>query len=95
LEPTAMEMATRIATMPRFGLALTKQAINQAENLMGLHSGMDMVFGLHHLAHAHNAETQGDSLGGQTVASLRERPAPPAQAASTPSAVAPVVSPGS
>lgn len=76
LEATAMDMASRMATMPRFGLALTKQAINRAEDLMGMHSGMDLVFGLHHLAHAHNAETQGDHLGGQTVASLREAPAP-------------------
>jgi hypothetical protein len=26
--------------------------------------GMDSVFGLHHLAHAHNAEVSGDSLAG-------------------------------
>jgi len=25
---------------------------------------MDSVFGLHHLAHAHNAEVSGDSLAG-------------------------------
>ena len=42
--------------MPRFGLALTKQAVNQCEDLMGLRAGMDSVFGLHHFAHAHNAE---------------------------------------
>jgi enoyl-CoA hydratase len=31
---------------------------------MGMRPGMDSVFGLHHLAHAHNAETSGDSLAG-------------------------------
>jgi len=38
---------------------------------MGLRTGMDSVFGLHHVAHAHNAETGGDSLGGQTIKSMK------------------------
>ena len=41
---------------PASALALTKKAVNQVEDLMGLQAGMDSVFGLHHLAHAHNAE---------------------------------------
>ena len=53
-----------IAVMPPFGLALTKRAVNQCEDLMGLRPGMDSVFGLHHVAHAHNAEVRGDSLAG-------------------------------
>jgi enoyl-CoA hydratase len=65
-------MATRIAAMPRFGLALTKKAINQAEDLMGLSTGMDSVFGLHHFAHAHNAEVGRDSLAGQDARSMRD-----------------------
>ncbi len=47
---------TRIAAMPHFGLALTKRAVNQCEDAMGMRNGMDSVFGLHHFAHAHNAE---------------------------------------
>jgi enoyl-CoA hydratase len=66
------EIATTIATMPRFGLALTKRAVNQAEDQMGLRTGMDSVFGLHHFAHAHNAETQADSLGGMNARSMRD-----------------------
>src|SRR5213075_2032176 len=50
--------------VPRAGLALAKRAVNQCEDLMGLRPGMDSVFGLHHVAHAHNAEVQGDSLAG-------------------------------
>ncbi|MFD7787467.1 enoyl-CoA hydratase-related protein [Streptomyces nojiriensis] len=65
-------MAPRIAAMPAFGPALTKRAVNQAEDLQDLHTGMDSVFGLHHLAHAHNAETAADSLGGVNVAALKE-----------------------
>jgi len=67
-----MELATRIAEMPRLGLALTKRAVNQAEDLQGMHAGMDSVFGLHHLAHAHNAETAKDSLGGMDVRAMKE-----------------------
>ncbi|MGX1884367.1 enoyl-CoA hydratase [Streptomyces sp. NPDC055287] len=66
------ELALRIAAMPRLGLALTKRAVNQAEDLQGMHTGMDSVFGLHHLAHAHNAETAADSLGGMDVAAMKK-----------------------
>jgi enoyl-CoA hydratase len=57
--------------MPRLGLALTKKAVNQAEDLQGMRAGMDSVFGLHHAAHAHNAEVGGDSLGGVDVRSIK------------------------
>ncbi|OLZ64062.1 enoyl-CoA hydratase [Streptomyces sp. IMTB 2501] len=65
------ELAERIAGMPRMGLALTKRAVNQAEDLQGLHAGLDPVFGLHHLAHAHNAETAEDSLGGMDIHAMK------------------------
>ncbi|MFD0358941.1 hypothetical protein ACFVHW_35205 [Streptomyces sp. NPDC127110] len=64
--------ARRIAEMPGFGLALTKRALDQAEDPQGLHTGMDWVFGLHHLAHAHNAGTAADSPGGMNVAAMKE-----------------------
>ncbi|HWU32426.1 MAG TPA: enoyl-CoA hydratase [Marmoricola sp.] len=64
LETEVMKMAERIAEMPRIGLTLTKKAVNQAEDLMGKRAGMDSVFGLHHAAHAHNAEVSRDSLAG-------------------------------
>jgi len=36
-----------------------------------MRSGMDAAFGLHHFAHAHNAEVSGgDSLGGQDAKSM-------------------------
>ncbi|QRX95614.1 enoyl-CoA hydratase [Streptomyces noursei] len=66
------ELAERIAEMPRMGLALTKCAVNQAEDLQGLHTGLDSVFGLHHLAHAHNAETAPDPLGGMDIKKMKE-----------------------
>ncbi|KZF17394.1 enoyl-CoA hydratase, partial [Rhodococcus sp. EPR-134] len=64
LEKETFELAGRIAEMPRFGLALTKKAVNQCEDQMGMRNGIDSVFGLHHFAHAHNAEVGKDSLGG-------------------------------
>ena len=65
-------IADRIAAMPRFGLALTKRAVNQCEDAMGMRTGMDSVFGLHHFAHAHNAETGADPLGGMDAKSMKE-----------------------
>lgn len=68
----SQELALRIAGMPRLGLALTKRAVNQAEDLQGLHTGLDSVFGLHHLAHAHNAETASDALGGMDIGAMKK-----------------------
>lgn len=72
LEPETFALADKIAQMPRLGLALTKRAVNQSEDLMGLRAGMDSVFGLHHAAHAHNAEVGADPLAGQTARSMKE-----------------------
>jgi enoyl-CoA hydratase len=73
LEDEVFAVAGRIAEMPRFGLALAKRAVNQAEDQMGLRSGMDSVFGLHHFAHAHNAEVSSDSLAGLDARSMKAR----------------------
>ena len=70
LETETHELAERIAKNPRFGLALTKKAINQAEDRMGLRDTMDATFALHHLAHAHNALTSEDHLAGQDAKSM-------------------------
>jgi len=73
LETAVLGIAERIAAMPRLGLALTKKAVNQAEDLMGMRSGMDSVFGLHHAAHAHNAEVGRDSLAGMDARSMADK----------------------
>lgn len=70
LEDETLSLAARITEMPRFGLALTKRAVNQCEDQMGMRNGMDSVFGLHHFAHAHNAEVGTDSLGGMNAKSM-------------------------
>src|SRR5690625_3433068 len=73
LQEQTLQIAQRISQMPRLGLALTKKAVNQAEDLMGMRAGMDSVFGLHHAAHAHNAEVAGDSLGQVDVKAIKKQ----------------------
>jgi enoyl-CoA hydratase len=72
LADTTFALADRIAKMPPFGLALAKRAVNQCEDQMGMRNGMDSVFGLHHVAHAHNAETGADSLAGMDARSMKK-----------------------
>jgi enoyl-CoA hydratase len=72
LEQEVTALAERIAAMPQFGLALTKKAVNQAEDQMGMRTGMDSVFGLHHFAHSHNAEVSKDSLSGLDARGMRD-----------------------
>lgn len=64
LEKETYDIAARIGKMPRMGLALTKQAVNHAEDLMGKRTAMDAAFGWHHFAHVHNELISGDKLGG-------------------------------
>ena len=73
LETETFAIAERISAMPQFGLALTKKAVNQCEDQMGMRNGMDSVFGLHHFAHAHNAEVGADSLGGMNAKSMKSK----------------------
>lgn len=72
LEEHTLNLAERIGAMPRLGLALAKKAVNQSEDLQGLRAGMDSVFGLHHAAHAHNAEIGKDSLAGMGAKNMVE-----------------------
>ena len=72
LESAVFELAGQIAEMPPFGLALAKRAVNQCEDLMGMRPGMDAVFGLHHVAHAHNAEVSGNYLAGLGARGMRD-----------------------
>ena len=65
-----LEIANKLAAQPRFGIALAKRAINQAEDRMGLRDSIDAVYGLHHVAHAHNSLTSPDHLAGQDARSM-------------------------
>jgi enoyl-CoA hydratase len=72
LESATLALAGKIATMPPFGLALAKRAVNLCEDQMGLRAGMDAVFGLHHVAHSHNAEVTADPLAGMDPAAMKK-----------------------
>lgn len=80
LEDVTLDVARRIAQMPRLGLQLTKQAVNNAEDLMGKRATMDMVFGLHHFAHAHNELISGDKLGGYDARAMAQSQRNPMEA---------------
>jgi enoyl-CoA hydratase len=70
LEAQTLALADRIAAQPRFAVALAKRAIHTAEDRMGMRDTMDAVYGLHHLAHAHNSLTSPDHLAGQDARSM-------------------------
>jgi enoyl-CoA hydratase len=73
LESVTMEVAARIAAMPRMALTLIKKAVNFAEDEMGLRASVDHAFGLHQIAHAHNAEISvGDAIMGVTPKSMKK-----------------------
>jgi len=64
LQDTVAEIAEEIADRPRFGVTLTKQAMNFIEDMRGKRVGMDAVFHMHHLSHAHNQLTTGNLVAG-------------------------------
>ncbi len=72
LEAQTAAVAARVAEKPRFALALAKRAINFSEDAMGLRASIDNAYGLHHLAHAHNALTSEDHLKGQDAKSMKK-----------------------
>ncbi|CAM3466273.1 enoyl-CoA hydratase [Nocardioides dubius] len=71
LSSTTRRLAERISTLPAFGLSLAKRAVNLAEDAQGLRIGTEAAFGLHHVAHAHNAEIGIGALGGVDHRDLR------------------------
>jgi enoyl-CoA hydratase len=51
-------------------LALTKQAVNRAQDAMGFRQGIETAFAFHQLAHAHSSEVSGDPLLNETPESM-------------------------
>ena len=72
LHQDVKELAEKIAGMPRLGLALTKQAINNVEDLQGKRAGMEAAFAWHHFSHVHNDLVSGDKLGGFDAKKMAE-----------------------
>lgn len=65
-----MAMANELATRPRLGNWLTKQALNHVEDLRGKRTAMDAVFHMHHFAHAQSDLVMGHNLGGMDAKSM-------------------------
>ena len=70
LEAGVAQIAEEIAQRPRFGLTLTKQAMNLVEDSRGKRTVMDGVFHMHHLAHAHNQLTTGGLAAGMDAKAM-------------------------
>lgn len=70
LEQETDQIAARLASQPRMGLALTKQVVNGAEDLQGLRATMDMAFGYHQFAHAQGQLSGEGHLGGHDARSM-------------------------
>ncbi len=71
LESVPLDIASRIAEMPRMAPILAKKAVNFAEDAMGLRAGIDYSFALHQVAHASSAEVSGNSILGATPESMK------------------------
>ncbi|MET0270645.1 MAG: enoyl-CoA hydratase [Sphingomonas sp.] len=67
LQAEVAKIAAEIASKPRLGLALTKQAVNLVEDLRGKRTAMDGVFHMHHFAHAQNQLVSGSLVGGVSL----------------------------
>lgn len=64
LEAEVKSMAAELASRPRLGNWLTKQALNHVEELRGKRQAMDAHYHMHHFAHAQNELMSAHSLGG-------------------------------
>ena len=54
LESFTLDLASKIARQPLFGLKLAKLAVNQSLDAQGMYSAINSAFGLHHLGHANS-----------------------------------------
>lgn len=59
LEAATLDLASVIASKPRFALKMAKEAINAAHDAMGRPQAMSTIFALHQLCHSHNMQVYG------------------------------------
>jgi enoyl-CoA hydratase len=64
------KIADELASRPRLGNWLTKQALNHVEDLRGKRSATDAHFHMHHFAHAQSDLISSNSLGGMDAKSM-------------------------
>lgn len=70
LQDFAVELASKIAARPTFGLRLAKESINRTLDAMGQSVALDSALGLHNLGHAANLARHGviiDPTGAEVI----------------------------
>lgn len=67
-----IDLATRIAAMPAYGLRLAKASVNAALDIQGYSAAMDAAFAQHMLGHANNLAQHGDIIDPDGVDVIRE-----------------------
>jgi len=70
LDAECRAIAQELASRPRLGNWLTKQALNHVEDLRGKRTATDAHFHMHHFAHAQNDLVSASSLGGMDARSM-------------------------
>lgn len=76
LEVFTLALAGKIASKPSFVLALTKEAINAAQDAQGRVNAMNTSFALHQLSHSHNVDLFGVPIDPTGLpAAIREKAA--------------------
>jgi enoyl-CoA hydratase len=70
LDDECRAIGLTLAGRSRLGNWLTKQAINNVEDLRGKRNAIEAQFHMHHLAHVHEGLTSGNHLGGMDAKSL-------------------------
>lgn len=60
LEAEALALAGEVVRQPSMGLKLAKMAVNQTQDVQGLHNALRAAMGLQQMGHAHNLACHGD-----------------------------------
>lgn len=67
LAGATLELASVIASKPRFALKMAKQAMNAAHDAMGRPQAMSTAFALHQLCHSHNMQVYGMPVASREI----------------------------
>ncbi|MDH4144530.1 MAG: enoyl-CoA hydratase [Acidimicrobiia bacterium] len=73
LESFTLDLASRIAERPAFGLKLAKMSVNQSQEAQGFYNALQAAFSLQHVGHAHNQIVHGmmaDPSGAEIIRNL-------------------------
>lgn len=72
LDEFTIDLATRIAAMPAYGLRLAKASVNAALDAQGYDVALDAAFSQHMLGHANNLAQHGDIINPDGASVIRQ-----------------------